>query len=89
VHEQIVYPNPTIKSNNKNPRKQSKKNQEIGFHNKKVGRLISRNLRNRSKAHVSSIESIEIHEDSDSEIERFLARKIQIVPNQINNHSIM
>ena len=47
----------------------------LGFHNKRVGRLISRSLCNRSKAHVSSIDSIEIHEDSDSEIERFLAEE--------------
>jgi hypothetical protein len=76
VHEPIVFPNPTIKSDSKNPRKQSKKNQAmLGFRNKRVGRLISRSLRNRSKPHVSSIDSIKIHEDSDSEIERFLAQE--------------
>jgi hypothetical protein len=75
VHESIVFPNPTVKSENKNPRKQSKKNQAIGFHNKRVGRLISRSLHNRSKPHVSSIDSIKIHEDSDSEIEIFLAQE--------------
>jgi hypothetical protein len=72
----LSFPNPTIKSDSKNPRKQSKKNQAmLGFHNKRVGRLISRSLHNRSKPHVSSIDSIEIHEDSDSEIERFLAQE--------------
>jgi hypothetical protein len=44
----------------------------LGFHNKKVGRLISRSLYNRSKTRVSSIE---IHEDSDSEIEKYLAEE--------------
>jgi hypothetical protein len=72
MHEPNVYPNPTNKSNIGNHCKQSKKNQEIGFHNKKAGRIISRSLCNISKAHVSSIESIKIHEHSDSEIERFL-----------------
>jgi hypothetical protein len=47
----------------------------LGFRNKRVGRLISRSLCNRSKPHVSSIDLIEIHEDSDSEIERFLAEE--------------
>ena len=44
----------------------------LGFHNKRVGRLISRSLRNISKSHVSSIESIEVHENSNSKIEKFL-----------------
>jgi hypothetical protein len=44
----------------------------LGFRNKRVGRLISRILRNISKPHVSLIDSIEIHEDSESEIERFI-----------------
>ena len=74
VHEPIVCPKPTIKSDSKNPRNQSKKNQAmLGFRNKRAGRLISRSLRNRSKPHMISIDSIKIHEDSDFEIERFLA----------------
>jgi hypothetical protein len=76
-HEQIVFPNPIVKNNNKLSCKRPKKNQETGFRNKRVGRLISRSLRNKSKAYVSSIESIEIHESSDSEIERFLAEEDQ------------
>jgi hypothetical protein len=47
----------------------------VGFRNKRVGRLISRSLGNRSKPHVSVIESIEIHEDSYFEIERFFAEE--------------
>jgi hypothetical protein len=74
-HEKIIFPNPIVKCNNENPRKQSKKNQEIGFRNKKASQLISMNLCNRLKAHVSSIESIKIHEDSDSKIEKFLAEE--------------
>jgi hypothetical protein len=76
-HEQIVFPNPIAKTNNKHSRKQSKKNQEIGFCNKRHGRLISRSLRNKSKAHVNSIKSIEIHESYDSKIEIFLAEEDQ------------
>jgi hypothetical protein len=48
------------------------KNPDLGFNNKRVGRLISRSLRNKTKAHVSSIKAIEVHESSDSEIEKFL-----------------
>jgi hypothetical protein len=74
--KQVVGPNLNIKSTSGNPSKQSKKNQDMrGFHNKRTGRLILRSLRNRSKSHMSSIESIEIHESSDSEIEKFLAEE--------------
>jgi hypothetical protein len=76
VHEQVVFPNLNIKSTSGNPSKQSKKNQAmIEFHNKRVERLISRSLRNISKAHGSSIKSIEVHENFDSEIEKFLVEK--------------
>jgi hypothetical protein len=46
---------------------------DSGFKNKKVGRLISRKLRNRNDTHLSSIDPIEIDEGSDREIEDFLA----------------
>jgi len=44
-----------------------------GYNKKRAGRLIPGSLWNRSKAHVSSIESIEVHESYDSDIEKFLA----------------
>jgi hypothetical protein len=47
----------------------------LGFRNKRVGRLISQSLRNKSKLRVSSIDSIKIHEDSDSEFEIFLSQE--------------
>jgi hypothetical protein len=47
----------------------------LGFRNKRVGRLISRSLRNRSKPHLSSIDTIEINEESDPKIEDFLAEE--------------
>jgi hypothetical protein len=72
----FVYPNPTVKSNNKKNRNQSKRNQEmLGFHNKRVDHLISKILRNISKPHVSLIDLINIHEDSDSDIESFIAHE--------------
>jgi hypothetical protein len=56
--------------------KQSKqKHTALGFRNKRVGRLISRSLRNRSKPHLSSIDPIEVNEVSDPEIENFLAEE--------------
>jgi hypothetical protein len=75
-HEQTGFPNPIAKTINKHSHKHAKKSQAmLGFHNKRVGHLISRSLCNRSKSHVSSIESIEIHENYDYEIEKFLAEE--------------
>jgi hypothetical protein len=48
---------------------------DLGFKNKKVGRLISRKLRNQKDTHLSSIDPIEIDEGSDPEIEDFLVRE--------------
>jgi hypothetical protein len=48
---------------------------DLGFKNKKVGRLIYRKLRNRKDTHLSSIDPIDIDEVSDHEIEDFLARE--------------
>jgi hypothetical protein len=71
-HEKYVFPNTIAKNTNKHSHKLSRKNPDIGFNNKRVGRLISRSLRNKTKSHVSSIKAIEVHESSDSEIENFL-----------------
>jgi hypothetical protein len=83
-HEQYVFPNTIAKTINKHSRKLSKKNSDIGFNNKRVGRLISRSLRNKSKSHVSSIKAIEVHESSDSEIEKFLAEEDPNYPKRIS-----
>jgi hypothetical protein len=48
---------------------------ESNFKGKKIGRLISRKLRNRKDPHLSSIDLIEIDEGSDPEIEDFLVRE--------------
>jgi hypothetical protein len=48
---------------------------DLGFKNKRAGRLISRKQRDKPNSHVSSIKTIEIHESSNSEIERFLAEE--------------
>jgi hypothetical protein len=74
-HEQHAYPNTSTKNTNMPSYKPSKGDMDIGFKNKRAGRLISRNLRNKSNSHVSSIKMIEVHESSDSEIERFLAEE--------------
>jgi hypothetical protein len=69
--------------------KPSKGDIDLGFKNKRAGRLISRKLRNKSNPHVSSIKMIEIHESSDSEIDRFLAEEdppsFQAEPDQAYN----
>jgi len=68
-HEQIACPNPTVKNNKKHSRKQPKKNQEIGFRNKRTSRLISRSLQNRSKAHVCNIPDIKSMQNRNKMIE--------------------
>jgi hypothetical protein len=74
-HEQHVYPDTSAKNANRPSYKLSKGDMDIGFKNKRAGRLISRSLRNKSNSHMSSIKMIEVHESSDSEIERFLAEE--------------
>jgi hypothetical protein len=48
---------------------------DLGFKNKRAGRLISRKQRDKPNSHVSSIKTIEIHERSNSEIDIFLPKK--------------
>jgi hypothetical protein len=43
-HEKYVFPNTIAKTINKHSHKLSKKNPDIGFNNKRAGRLISRSL---------------------------------------------
>jgi hypothetical protein len=74
-HEKDVFPNTVAKNANKHSHKLSRKNLDVGFNNKRAGRLISRSLRNKTKAHVSSIKVIEVHESSDSKIEKFLEKE--------------
>jgi hypothetical protein len=47
----------------------------LDFKNKKVGRLISRKIRNQNDTHRSSIDPIKIDEGSDLEIEDYLVRE--------------
>jgi hypothetical protein len=68
--------NVIIKSDVEKPCKGTKQQcTDLGFKNKKAGRLISRKLRNRNDTHLSSIGPIEIDEGSDPEIEYFLVRE--------------
>ena len=71
-HDKDVFPNTVEKNDNKRSHKLSRKNPDLGFVNKRDGRLISRSLWNKTRAHVSSIKVIEVHESSDSEIKNFL-----------------
>jgi hypothetical protein len=75
AHEQATQPNDSVKNSNKPTGKTSKGDVDLSFKNKRAGRLISRKLRNKSNPHASSIKMIEIHESSDSEIDRFLAEE--------------
>jgi hypothetical protein len=73
--QQIMHPNECIKNSKKPIGKRSKRNIDINFNNKRDGRLISRRLHNKSISHSSSISMIEVHESSDSKIDRFLVAK--------------
>ena len=48
---------------------------DANFKNKRDARLISQCARNKLKPHVDTINTIEVSEDSDSEIEKFLAEE--------------
>jgi hypothetical protein len=67
------HPNASVKNTNRPVGKPSKGDIDLGFKNKRESRLISRKLRNKSSSHVSS--TIQIHESSDSKIDRFLAKE--------------
>jgi hypothetical protein len=75
THEKDTQPNVSVKNANRPVGKSSKGDIDLGFKNKRDGRLISRKLRNKTNPHVNSIKMIEIHESSDSEIDRFLAEE--------------
>jgi len=75
AREQVAQPNDFVKNSKRPTCKMSKGDVYLGFKNKRYVRLISRKLWNKSKPHVSSIKMIEIHESSDSEIDRFLAEE--------------
>jgi hypothetical protein len=75
THGQATHLNDSVKNLKKSTGKISKSNVDINFKNKRAGRLISRRLRNKSNSHASSISMIEVHESSDSKIDRFLAEE--------------
>jgi hypothetical protein len=70
------HPNTSVKNTNRPVGKPSKGVIDLGFKNKRAGRLISRKLQNKSNPHVSS--TIEIHESSDLKINRFCSQSILI-----------
>jgi hypothetical protein len=66
AREQVIHPNDSVKNLKKPTGEISKGHPDLNFKNKRVGRLISRKLRNKSNSHANSIKMIEIHESSDS-----------------------
>jgi hypothetical protein len=88
-HEKDVCPNTVAKNDNKLSHKLSMMNLDLGSVNKRSRRLISRSLQNKTRSHVSLIKSIEVHESSDSKIEKFLEEEYRTyhksIPNQTND----
>jgi hypothetical protein len=72
AREQVIHPNDSVKNLKKPTSEISKGHADLNFKNKRPRRLISRKLRNKSNSHASSIKMIEIHESSNSKIDRFL-----------------
>jgi hypothetical protein len=73
--QQITHPTEYVKNLKKPTGKKSKSSVDINFKNKRVGRLISRSLRNKTNSHANVISMIEVNERSDSEINKFLAEE--------------
>jgi hypothetical protein len=69
------HPKSCTKTVKKPTGKKLKGSVDVNYKNKRVGRLISRCARNKSKPCADTKNTIEVSEDSDSEIERFLAEE--------------
>jgi hypothetical protein len=69
------HPKSCTKTVKKPTGKKLKGSVDVNFKNKRVGRLISRSVRNKIKPCADTNNTIEVSEDSDSEIERFLAEE--------------
>jgi hypothetical protein len=69
------YPKDSTKKVMKPTGKKHKGNVDVNFKNKRVGCLISQCARNKLKTYVDTSNTIEVSEDSDLEIERFLAEE--------------
>jgi hypothetical protein len=69
------HPKDSTKIVKKPTGKKLKGSADVNFKNKRDGHLISLCARNKMKPHVDIINTIEVSEDSDSEIEKFLAEE--------------
>jgi hypothetical protein len=69
------HPKDSTKAVKKPIGKKLKGSVDINFKNKRVGCLISQCARNKIKPHEDTINTIEVSEDSDLEIEKFLAEE--------------
>ena len=72
--QQITHPNDCVKNIKKPTGKRSKGNLDINFKNKRVGRLISRSLRNKTNSHANAISMIEVNKILDSKIDQIPCR---------------
>jgi hypothetical protein len=68
----VTHPKDCTKTVKKPTGKKLKGSVDVNFKNKRVGRLISRCVRNKMKPCADTINMIEVSEDSDSEIDKFL-----------------
>ena len=73
--QQLTHPKDYVKIVKKPTGKRFKSNIDINFKNKRDGRLISWSLRNKTNSHANAISMIEVNENSNSEIDKFLAEE--------------
>jgi hypothetical protein len=71
----VIHPKNCIKTVKKPTGKKLKGSVDVNFKNKRVGRLISRSLRNKTNPRAYTIDMIEVSESSDLEIDKFLAEE--------------
>jgi hypothetical protein len=72
---QVTHPKDCVKIVRKPTWKKFKSNVDVNFKNKRVGRLISQSLRNKTNSRADEISMIEVNKISDSEIDKFLAEE--------------
>jgi hypothetical protein len=69
------HPKDSTKTIKKPTGKKLRGSVDLNFKNKRAGHLISRCARNKMKPHADTINTIELSEDSDSNIQKFLAEE--------------
>jgi hypothetical protein len=71
----VTHPKDCIKTVKKPTGKKLKGSVDVNFKNKRVGRLISQSIRNKTNPCEETISMIEMSERSDSEIDKFLVEE--------------